>query len=200
MTGERQKKSSKNGISYLRKAELEKFANTLRSKKQYGGGNHQVSGVEESWDLVNNLLNNSAPIDLGPPRQVGQNGGKRRSKKSYSLYGGGEESSGATFLPAQWNSPKAPLPKGNNPSQIDGAYGRINAVSGMDVNLSAFPNSSMQQTGGAKKKKAKKVKKSTDSSKDKPATKKAKKAKKSKKTTDSPKKSTSIWAKIKSFF
>jgi hypothetical protein len=197
MTGERQKKSSKNGISYLRTAELEKFANTLRNKKQYGG-NHQVSGVEESWDLVNNLLNNSAPIDLGPPRQVG---GKRKSnKKSYSLYGGGEESSGATFLPAQWNSPKAPLPKGNNPNQIDGAYGRINAVSGMDVNLSAFPNSSMQQTGGAKKKKEKKVKKSTDSSKDKPATKKAKKAKKSKKTTDSPKKSTSIWAKIKSFF
>lgn len=208
MTGERQKKSSKNGISYLRTAELEKFANTLRNKKQYGG-NHQVSGVEESWDLVNNLLNNSAPIDLGPPRQVGQSGGKKKSKKSYSLYGGGEESSGATFLPAQWNSPKAPLPRGNNPSQIESAYGRINAVSGMDVNLAAFPGSSMQQTGGTKKEKAKKTtkatkakktKKSTDSSKDKPATKKAKKAKKSKKTTDSPKKSTSIWAKIKSFF
>jgi hypothetical protein len=205
MTGERQKKSSKSGISYLRKAELEKFANTLRNKKQYGGGDNEVSGVEESWDLVNNLLNNSAPLDLGPPRQVGQNGGKRRSKKSYSLYGGGEQSSGATFLPAQWNNAKAPLAKPNNPSQITGAYGNINAVSGMDVNLSAFPYSSMQQTGGTKKskakkttkaKKAKKAKKTTDSSKDKPA----KKTKKSKKTTDSPKKSTSLWAKIKSFF
>ena len=200
MTGERQKKSSKNGISYLRTAELEKFANTLRSKKQYGGGN-EVSGVEESWDLVNNLLNNSAPLDLGPPRQVG---GKRRSKKnSYSLYGGGEQSSGATFLPAQWNNANAPLAKPNNPSQIESAYGRINAVSGMDVNLAAFPNSSMQQTGGAKKgkatkakkaKKAKKVKKATDSSKDKPA----KKANKSKKTDST--KSSSLWAKIKSFF
>ena len=193
MTGERQKKSSKSGISYLRSAELEKFANTLRSKKQYGG--NQVSGVEESWDLVNNLLNNSAPIDLGPPCQVGQNGGKRRSKKSYSLYGGGEQSSGATFLPAQWNNAKAPLARGNNPSQIESAYGRINAVDGMDVNLAAFPNSSMQQTGGTKKEKAKKAKKSTDSSKNKPATKKAKKSKK----TDSTK-STSLWAKIKSFF
>jgi hypothetical protein len=203
MTGERQKKSGKSGISYLRTAELEKFAKTLRNKKQYGGGyDNEVSGVEESWDLVNNLLNNSAPIDLGPPCQVGQNGGKRRSKKSYSLYGGGEQSSGATFLPAQWNNAKAPLAKPNNPSQITGAYGKINAVDGMDVNLSAFPNSSMQQTGGAKKgkakkaTKAKKAKKTTDSSKDKPA----KKAKKSKKTTDSPKKSTSLWAKIKSFF
>jgi len=206
MTGKGQKKSSKSGISYLRTAELEKFANTLRNKKQYGGSQHEVSGVEESWDLVNNLLNNSAPLDLGPPGQVGQNGGKRRTKKSYSLYGGGEQSSGATFLPAQWNNAKAPLAKPNNPSQIESAYGRINAVSGMDVNLAAFPDSSMQQTGGAKKVKAKKAtkttktkktKKSSDSSKDKSA---PKKDKKSKKNTDSPKKSTSIWAKIKSFF
>jgi len=188
MTGERQKKSSKNGISYLRTAELEKFANTLKSKKQYGGD--QVSGVEESWDLVNDLLNQSAPINLGPPRQVGG----RKNKKSYSLYGGGEQTSGATFLPAQWNTPNAPLPRGNNPSQINGAYGRINAVSGMDVNLSAFPDSSMQQTGGARKnnKAAKKVsKKATE---EKPV----KKAKKSKKTDST--KSTSLWAKIKSFF
>ena len=189
MTGERQKKSSKNGISYLRTAELEKFANTLRNKKQYGG-NH-VSGVEESWDLVNNLLNNSAPLDLGPPGQVG--GRRKSNKKSYSLYGGGEESSGATFLPAQWNTPNAPLPRGNNANQIESAYGRINAVSGMDVNLSAFPGSSMQQTGGGKKgKKGKKAaKKATDEKPD-------KKAKKAKKTNST--KSTSLWAKIKSFF
>jgi len=191
MTGERQKKSSKNGISYLRSAELEKFANSLRNKKQYGGSNHEVSGVEESWDLVNDLLNNSAPLDLGPPRQVKQCGGKRRTKKtSYSLYGGGEQSSGATFLPAQWNTPDAPLPIGNNPNQIESAYGRINAVSGMDVNLAAFPNSSMQQTGGRpKKNKANKPKKA-DVPKEKPA----KKAKKS------SKKETSLWEKIKSFF
>jgi hypothetical protein len=194
MTGERQKKSSKNGISYLRTAELEKFANTLKSKKQYGGD--QVSGVEESWDLVNDLLNQSAPLNLGPPGQVGG----RKNKKSYSLYGGGEQTSGATFLPAQWNTPNAPLPRGNNPSQINGAYGRINAVSGMDVNLSAFPDSSMQQTGGAKKpNKAKPAKKATEK---KPVKKekKAKKGEKDKKAKDSDKKSTSIWSKIKSFF
>jgi len=192
MTGERQKKSSKNGISYLRTAELEKFANTLKSKKQYGGSNHssEVSGVEESWDLVNDLLNKSAPVNLGPPRQVGG----RKNKKSYSLYGGGEQTSGATFLPAQWNTPNAPLPKGNNPNQINGAYGRINAVSGMDVNLSAFPDSSMQQTGGAKKPKktAKKTPKKATTTDAKPA----KKTKAAKAT----KKDTSIWSKIKSFF
>jgi hypothetical protein len=192
MTGERQKKSSKTGISYLRTAELEKFANTLKSKKQYGGGHKpghssEISGVEESWDLVNNLLNNSAPVNLDPPCQVGQAGGKSK-KKSYSLYGGGEESSGATFLPAQWNTPKAPLPKPNDPSKIESAYGKINAVSGMDVNLAAFPNSSMQQTGGGPKKN-KKSKKST--------TPKEKPAKKGKKTS---KKEPSIWDKIKSFF
>ena len=191
MTGERQKKSSKNGISYLRSAELEKFANSLRNKKQYGGSSHEVSGVEESWDLVSDLLNNSAPVNLGPPRQVGQAGGKRRSKKNlYSLYGGGEESSGATFLPAQWNTPNAPLPRGNDPSQIESAYGRINAVSGMDVNLAAFPNSSMQQTGGRpKKNKANKPKKA-DVPKEKPE----------KKGKKSSKKETSLWEKIKSFF
>lgn len=195
MTGERQKKSSKNGISYLRTAELEKFANTLKSKKQYGGSSHlsEVSGVEESWDLVNDLLNQSAPLNLGPPRQVGG----RKNKKSYSLYGGGEQSSGATFLPAQWNTPKAPLPRGNNPNQIESAYGQINAVSGMDRNLApfcSFHGSSMQQTGGGKKykkdKKDKKGKKTEEKS--------DKKAKKSKKIDST--KSTSLWTKIKSFF
>lgn len=196
MTGERQKKSSKNGISYLRTAELKKFANTLKNKKQYGGSHtpdhlSEVSGVEESWDLVNDLLNNSAPLDLGPPRQVGG----RKNKKSYSLNGGGEQTSGATFLPAQWNNPKAPLPRSNNANQIESAYGRINAVSGMDVNLAAFPGSSMQQTGGAKKpKKAKKAAKKTDTPKEKAA----KPSKKAKKTNST--KSTSIWDKIKSFF
>ena len=192
MTGERQKKSSKNGISYLRTAELEKFANTLKSKKQYGGSSHlsEVSGVEESWDLVNDLLNQSAPLNLGPPRQVGG----RKNKKSYSLYGGGEQTSGATFLPAQWNTPNAPLPRGNNPSQINGAYGRINAVSGMDVNLSAFPDSSMQQTGGARKgnKTAKKTPKKATATDDKPT--------KKSKATKTAKKDTSLWSKIKSFF
>jgi hypothetical protein len=192
MTGEGPIKPGRKPVSKESKAALKKFAKKV---KKTGGGHtpdhlSQVTGVEESWNLVNSLLNNSAPIDLGPPRQVG---GKSKSRRYHSLSGGGEQSSGATFLPAQWNTPKAPLPKGNNPNQIDGAYGRINAVSGMDVNLSAFPGSSMQQTGGGKKgKKGKKAaKKATEEKPDK----KAKKAKK----TDSTK-STSLWAKIKSFF
>jgi hypothetical protein len=203
MTGEGPKtKKTRKQISNSSKAELKKFAKKAKrrpSKKHTGGGHtpdhlSQVTGVEESWNLVNSLLNNSAPIELGPPCQVG---GKSKSRRSRSLSGGGEQSSGATFLPAQWNTPKAPLPRGNNPSQIEGAYGRINAVSGMDVNLSAFPNSSMQQTGGGKKtKKTKKPAKKTTTIEEKPT----KKAKKSKKITDSSKKSTSLWAKIKSFF
>jgi len=198
MTGEGPIKPGRKLVSKESKAALKKFAKTVKSrstKKKTGGGHtpdhlSQVTGVEESWNLVNSLLNNSAPIDLGPPRQVG---GKSKSRRSRSLSGGGEQSSGATFLPSQWNTPKAPLPKGNNPSQIEGAYGRINAVSGMDVNLSAFPGSSMQQTGGAKKpKKGKKAaKKATEEKPD-------KKAKKSKKTDST--KGTSLWAKIKSFF
>jgi hypothetical protein len=178
---------------------LKKFARTVsrsRSSKHSGGGHTsdhlpQITGVEESWNLVNDLLNHSSPINLGPPGQVG--GKKKKSKNSYSLRGGGEESSGATFLPAQWNTPNAPLPRGNNANQIESAYGRINAVSGLDVNLAAFPGSSMQQTGGGKKgKNGKKVaKKATDEKPD-------KKAKKAKKTNST--KSTSLWAKIKSFF
>ena len=197
MTGEGPIKPGRKPVSKESKAALKKFAKTVKSrstKKKTGGGHtpdhlSQVTGVEESWNLVNSLLNNSAPIDLGPPGQVG---GKSKSRRYHSLSGGGEQSSGATFLPAQWNTPKAPLPRGNNPSQIEGAYGRINAVSGMEVNLSAFPGSSMQQTGGGKKGK-----------KDKKAAKKAteeKPAKKDKKSTESSKKSTSLWAKLKSFF
>jgi hypothetical protein len=202
MTGEGPiKPGRKPPVSNKSKKTLKDFAKKVknsrstRTKKHSGGGHtpdhlSQVTGVEESWNLVNSLLNNSAPIDLGPPRQVG---GKSKSRRYHSLSGGGEQSSGATFLPAQWNTPKAPLPRGNNPSQIEGAYGRINAVSGMDVNLSAFPGSSMQQTGGGKKPKKGKN----------PAKKAAKKAteeKPDKKAKKSAKKSTSLWAKIKSFF
>jgi hypothetical protein len=201
MTGEGPIKPGRKPVSKESKAALKKFAKTVKSSrstrtKKHSGGGHtpdhlsQVTGVEESWNLVNSLLNNSAPIDLGPPRQVG---GKSKSRRYHSLSGGGEQSSGATFLPAQWNTPKAPLPRGNNPSQIEGAYGRINAVSGMDVNLSAFPGSSMQQTGGGKK-----LKKSKKTTKKATEEKPAKKAKKAKKTNST--KSTSLWAKIKSFF
>jgi hypothetical protein len=194
MTGEGPiKPGRKPPVSKESKVALKKFATKVKhSNKKHTGGGHtpdhlsQVTGVEESWNLVNSLLNNSAPIDLGPPRQVG---GKSKSRRYHSLSGGGEEGSGATFLPAQWNTPKAPLPRGNNPSQIEGAYGRINAVSGMDVNLSAFPGSSMQQTGGGKKDKRSKK-----------TTKKATEEKPVKKAKKSAKKSTSLWAKIKSFF
>lgn len=199
MTGQRQKKSSKSGISSSREAELKKFANYLKSKKQYGGGHtpdhysSEPGAVNEDWyspDLI------GAPIVLDPPRQVNgskQNGGKGK-KKSKLLSGGGEESSGATFLPAQWNSPSIPLAKPNNPSEITGAYGKINAVSGLKVNLSAFPGSSMQQTGGDPKKgKGKKVKKAKKTDTSTPKEKSTKKAKKSKK-------SKSLWEQIKSFF
>jgi hypothetical protein len=204
MTGEGPTKKTRREISSSSKKALQNFAKKAKrgrpSKKHKGGGHapghlSEVSGIEESWKLVNSLLNNSAPIDLGPPRQVGphcQAGGKSKSRRYHSLSGGGEQSSGATFLPPQWNNAKAPLARGNNPNQIEGAYGRINAVSGMDVNLSAFPGSSMQQTGGRKK--PKKPAKKATTTEEKPA----KKAKKGKKTDST--KSTSLWAKIKSLF
>ena len=49
------------------------------------------------------------------------------------MYGGGEQSSGATFLPAQWNVPDAPLPIPNNPSKIQSAAGYIQTISGSDI-------------------------------------------------------------------
>lgn len=198
MTEEGPIKPGRKPVSKESKAALKKFANKVKcsTKKKTGGGHtpdhlSQVTGVEESWNLVNSLLNNSAPIDLGPPRQVG---GKSKSRRYHSLNGGGEQSSGATFLPAQWNTPKAPLPRGNNPNQIESAYGQINAVSGMDRNLApfcSFHGSSMQQTGGGKKYKKDKKGKKTEEKPD-------KKAKKSKKIDST--KSTSLWTKIKSFF
>jgi hypothetical protein len=199
MTGERQKKSSKNGVSSLRKAELEKFANNLKNKKQYGGVHtpdhlSEISGINESWNLGKLL---GAPVNLGPPRQVqanDQTGGKSK-KKSKLLKGGGEESSGATFLPPQWNNATVPLANPNNPSEIESAYGKINAVNiGCDVNLAAFPGSSMQQTGGAPKKgKKTKTTKKKDTSTEKPA----KKGKKGKKGS---KKELSLWEQIKAIF
>ena len=79
MTGEGPIKPGRKPVSNKSKAALKKFAKTVKSsraKKPAGGGHtpdhlSQVTGVEESWNLVNSLLNNSAPIDLGPPRQFG---------------------------------------------------------------------------------------------------------------------------------
>ena len=110
---------------------------------------------------------------------------------------GGDEA-GATFAPAQFFDEKATMsapPTG----PFQSAYGTIKAatVNGLDRNLAPYPESSGQQTGGAKKKK--------DSKKPKPATKTTKpkkddKKKDSKKDTKKTGKKESVLEKIKKFF
>ena len=77
-------------------------------------------------------------------------GGRKRvnkQKKSKKLVGGGEESSGATFMAPQFFDPKEPLSSGKNEDMMS-AYGKINAVSGSCRNLAPFPGATNEQTGG----------------------------------------------------
>jgi len=124
---------------------------------------------------------------------------KRKTQK------GGDES-GATFAPAQMFDANAKMTAPSS-GPVQTAYGLSNPIDGPDRNLAPYPNSSGQQTGGSKKKKASKAKKSkttTKTTKPKKDTKKKdskKDAKKdSKKDTKSTGKKVSVLDKIKKFF
>ena len=115
---------------------------------------------------------------------------KPAKKPKHKTQRGGDES-GATFAPVQFFDEKATMsapPTG----PFQSSYGTIKAFDGLDRNLAAYPDSSGQQTGGAKKKK--------DSKKPKTATKTTKPKKDSKKDTKSTGKKVSILDKIKKFF
>ncbi len=111
---------------------------------------------------------------------------KKATKRKYQR--GGDES-GATFAPSQMFDEKAMNAPPSGPFQS--AYGTINAVDGLDRNLAPYPNSSGQQTGGAKKK-GSKAKKPTKPKND-------KKKKNIKKTRETGK-NESVLDKIKKFF
>ena len=64
---------------------------------------------------------------------------------------GGQQNSGATFLPSRWYNPNVAL--ANSSTDMKTAYGQANPVSGSCRNLAAFPKSSGQQTGGKRGKK-----------------------------------------------
>jgi len=88
----------------------------------------------------------AAPVALDAnSAQTQMAGGKKHRKHR----GGGEETSGATFMPPQFYDPNAPMPQPN--TDMNSAYGTINAVSGSCRNLAPYPDSSGQQTGGKKK-------------------------------------------------
>ena len=111
-------------------------------------------------------------------------------KPKHKTQRGGDEA-GATFAPVQFFDEKATMsapPTG----PFQSSYGTIKAFDGLDRNLAPYPDSSGQQTGGAKKKK--------DSKKPKTATKTTKPKKDSKKDTKSTGKKVSILDKIKKFF
>ena len=117
---------------------------------------------------------------------------KKATKPKRKTQRGGDDSA-ATFAPAQMFDEKATMsapPTG----PFQSAYGTIKAVDGLDRNLAPYPNSSGQQTGGAKKKKTSKAKKS------KTATKTTKPKKDSKKDAKKTGKKVSVLDKIKKFF
>jgi len=197
------RRKGEKGLTQLRREDLLKMAKRIQKKeasKHHKGGSTMPMPSSEEQQLAEadimayntgDLL--AAPVDFNPPRQVKQDGGKKRKLR------GGQQTSGATFLPAQWYNPKAPMPKPNDANMIESAYGKINAVSGSCRNLAAFPESSGQQTGG-RAGRPKKTKKSAPKKDKKPAVKKDKKTttKKGKKT--SAKKGNSLWDKITGMF
>ena len=96
---------------------------------------------------------------------------------------GGVKTEGATSLPIQFYNSNVKL--ASSKTDMNTAYGRANPVSGSCRNLAAFPNSSGQQTGGAKKKGPGRPRKTTKST----TTIKKKGPGRPKKTTASKKKS-----------
>ena len=195
------RRKGEKGLSSLRREDLLKMAKRIQKKEankrqKAGSAIPTPSSEEQQFAEAEVMAYNTgdltaAPVNFNPPRQVKQEGGKRKVHK------GGQQNSGATFLPAQWYNPKAAMPQSNDADMIESAYGKINAVSGSCRNLAAFPESSGQQTGGkagrpkkAKKPVAKKTKKS-ETEKKKPA----------KKTVKKPaKKGNSLWDKITGMF
>jgi hypothetical protein len=114
---------------------------------------------------------------------------KKATKPKRKTQSGGDDSA-ATFAPAQMFDEKATM---SAPPT-----GPFQSAYGLDRNLAPYPNSSGQQTGGAKKKKTSKAKKP------KTATKTAKPKKDSKKDAKKDTKNTgkkvSVLDKIKKFF
>lgn len=110
---------------------------------------------------------------------------------------GGDDPAATSAPPQMFNEKETISSPPTGPFQS--AYGNINAVDGVDRNLAPYPNSSGSHTGGAKKKKcskAKKTKTATKTTKPKKDTKK----KDSKKDTKSTGKKVSVLDKIKKFF
>jgi len=129
------------GLSKLRREELVNLAKKIIKKEHKGGSVLRPPpnpyNFDDSWAQASKIN-----LDLG------QDGGKKKVRKHK---GGAEQTDGATFLPPQFFNPNTPLPKPNNANEQMSAYGKINAVDGSCRNLAAFPDSSMQQTGGKKK-------------------------------------------------
>ena len=198
------KRKGESGLSGKRRDELLKLAKRIKAKesrKQKGGNKIPQHDTLASWKDASPAAYNtgdiqgySAPVHLGAP--VDHKGGKKQK--------GGQQTSGATPLPAQWYTPDAKMPQPNVADDQMSAYGRINAVSGSCRNLAPFPESSGQQTGGAKKK-AKKSTKKVDKKSPKKADKKspkkpAKKAEKKPATKKPAKKEKGLWGVIKGLF
>lgn len=196
------KRKGESGLSSLRKEELLKMAKRAqrsaaknhssrsrsphRSARRNSGRKHR-GGHEYDENPVDLLK------EVNVLGQIEKFGGKNKTPRR--KHKGGQQTSGATFLPARFFDPEAALPKQNDANSIKTPYGQIEAVSGSCRNLAPFPNPTDQQTGGKKKKPATKK-----SAAKKPATKKPAPKKPAAKKPATPKRKKSLWDKLMGLF
>ena len=174
------KRKGETGLTQKRKDDLLRMAKRVMKKennKKHSGGAAPVAAnaaIPKPYNF-GDAWEQAAPVALDAGSVQMQDGGKRRRSRRQR---GGEETEGATPNAPQFYDPSAPLPQPN--SDMNSAYGPINAVSGACRNLAPFPGATDQQTGG--KKRPSKSKKET----------KPKKA--------HPKKEESLWDKLMGMF
>ena len=204
------KRKGESGLSSLRKEELLKMAKRAqrsaaknhssrsrsphRSARRNSGRKHRGGhkSDENPVDLLQNVPGQNVLA------QIEQFGGKNKTPRR--KHKGGQQTSGATFLPARFFDPEAALPKQNDANSIKTPYGQINSVSGSCRNLAPFPNPTDQQTGGKKKKPATKKSAAKKSATKKPAPKKPAAKKPAAKKTATPKRKKSLWDKLMGLF
>ena len=166
-----------------------------KSKSKSKSSNFGDFDFEKEWKEFEKSYNQKYG---GASAKKASSAKKAATKPKRKTQRGGDEV-GATYAPAQFFDEKASMSAPSS-GPFQSAYGTIKAVDGLDRNLAPYPESSGQQTGGAKKKKdSKKPKTATKTTKPKKDTKK-KDSKKTKTATKSTGKKVSVLDKIKKFF
>ena len=179
---------------YGGKVKAKKAKKVVSKRKQRGGNemtDYSLDNSTEEQDLTQTGGKSKAKAKKAAHKRKAHKG---KAHKGKSQRGGDDPA--ATSAPAQMFDKDASM--SSPPSgPFESAYGTINAVDGLQRNLAAYPNSSGQLTGGAKKKKCSKAKKTKTATK---TTKPKKDSKKDSKKTKATGKKESVLDKIKKFF